>query len=76
MSATEPSRRITARWVPLSGSQAKTGLPRIARVRLAVSGNTGNTTCSSVTMKSCIMLAKGALKRSDRVSAPAASTVW
>ena len=76
MSATEPSRRITPIWVPFSGSHAKAASPFMARSMLPVAGKMGKMTCSSVVMKSCTMLAKGASKRSERVRTPLASTVW
>ena len=50
-------RRITPTCVRLSASHASSGLPRIARSTLVVSGMTGKSTCPRVTMKSCAMLA-------------------
>ena len=47
---------MKAMCVPLSGSQAKTGLPDIARSSELVSGKTGTTIQFRVTAKSWIML--------------------
>ena len=54
-------RRITPTWVRLAASHASSGFPCMARSMLSVSGVTGKSTCPRVTMKSCTMLAYGAV---------------
>ena len=56
------SRAIRPMRPPSSGSQPKGGLPVIARWRLPDSGRTGNSTCRSVTQKSCTIAGIGRLE--------------
>jgi hypothetical protein len=61
-------------WVPASGRHARGDPVFSIASKSNTAGKTGNTTCASVVMKSCIMLGKGTSISTLRTSRPPAST--